>query len=392
MKKLLIGLLAIPCFAAIQYFTGFESRDFGEVFSTTGTTSIVSSPFHEGYALRVNPTTTGTGYVAIEGLSTSGGLANNVIGSGGAVWVGFAFQYATKPATTDDEFAVVTSSTAGFFLRLTSAGTIAVYQSSTLLVATGATVLSANTPYYIEWTQCCAGTTAGYTLRINGSTELTGTTSLSFGTLSYLTLGKSVNRHGNTVDFYYDDVYIDSAGFRYSGSAPRVSLASVAVGAGNYTAWSNGTGAKNYTQVNELPTDGATSYVESLAQNGVSTFTISTFVAEVGSILAVKSMVALASASGSSVWNIMRTRSGTVDTDTAAGQVPATYGWKQQVLGTDPATTAPWASAPNWLESGSKDDSTVARQRMSTVYAMLLYFAGASTQENRNTGGQAETK
>jgi len=63
---------------AISNFTGFETNDYLEVVSSTGTTSIVTSLVRTGtYALRTNPTTTGTGYVELADINNDGASASN---------------------------------------------------------------------------------------------------------------------------------------------------------------------------------------------------------------------------------------------------------------------------------------------------------------------------
>lgn len=160
---------------AVVYFTGFEAGSTEPFYGAGGTYSIQTSIKKTGsYALKVNPTTTGTGYILTFGLTAAGIFPNNAPVTS---YTKFDFYYVTKAASNDEQIFLVKDYSSGLLkleVRLTSTGVLKVYDKDASLVATGTTVLDANTWYRIE-VKAGKGTNVAYEVRINGVTELSGT-------------------------------------------------------------------------------------------------------------------------------------------------------------------------------------------------------------------------
>src|SRR3990167_4665140 len=107
----------------LRNLVGFESGIVTaniETGFTTGTASIQSSIKRSGnYALRANPTTTGTGYADIRDQSVDFNKELDIA----TAYYRFWFRPETIPAANSEEFAAVLTATAyKMSLRITSAG------------------------------------------------------------------------------------------------------------------------------------------------------------------------------------------------------------------------------------------------------------------------------
>lgn len=225
---LCIGFLlfnATSVSAAIVNFTGFETGTTLEAFTTGGTISLQSSVVRTAnYALQVNSTTTGTGTFNILGLAgdDTGRFGNLNIST---AYYTFYFRYATKPAANDEPIfrANDDASTPKFELRLDSDSQLNAYDSDLTLLSSGTTVLAADTWYLIE-VKVGTGVTGAYEVKISGVSEYSGTGNLlaTKGNSQFF-LGKTTNRNGNTVDFYYDDFCVDNADYPGAGQLKKES-------------------------------------------------------------------------------------------------------------------------------------------------------------------------
>jgi len=133
-------------------------------------------------------------------------------------------------------------------------------------IATGTTVLSASVWYFIELDLTINSSTGAYTLRINGTNELTatGANTQSSGNAwaDRFYLGDFSPGAGETLDIC--DLYV----FDATGSANNALRGDSRVdaifpsGAGNYTQWTPSAGS-NYAAVDEKAANDDTDYVES---------------------------------------------------------------------------------------------------------------------------------
>src|SRR5947209_5596834 len=99
---------------AVANLTGFETGSSVELNAVSGTQSIQSTTKRGGnYAGRCNPTTSSLGYYDLGGVNAAGGEAN---GAWADVWISVYFQWATKPAASDEP--VLAARTSGGVTKL----------------------------------------------------------------------------------------------------------------------------------------------------------------------------------------------------------------------------------------------------------------------------------
>lgn len=354
-------------------YAGFESAAGVEALTTsnvTYSTSVVNSGL---YSLRCNPTGINGAKYVLGGISVAGAVVGLNLNT-----VGFSvqFRYDTKPASGDEEIISVASSTAGtsqsFTIRLNSAGQLVAYDRNQTLVQTGTTVLSASTFYRISGLVTYSAT-GSYTVSINGSVELSGTadTNTTFNFAS-IALGKVTNRNGNTVDFYYDDLVIDSTTEPISYSIGAIHPAAN----GSTMQWTNGTGASNYTQVNEVVPDDTT-YVMSTGTAGDLALFSNQTMAAAGltgvTIIAVKANIRVREDTSTTSSNVVRIKSGATNSSSSARDLTTSVSTSSRLLTTDPNTGSAWMeSGVNALEFGSLENNAVA-VRMTYGAVMVLY-------------------
>ena len=342
---------------------------------STGTISIQSSVVNESaFALRVNPTGTGTGYADVGAL-----LGNGQNGSlGGADgYFSWDFRYATKPGSGSEPIAQVRVSTATIkaTLRLTSTGTLDLYSTAGALVASGATVLAADTWYridlYVGKESSSTASDAPYILRINGSVEYSGTGDLHENSPSWIRLGKVSNVSGQSVDFFYDNVSISDTEFAPAGSRVRAMKPD---GAGHYSGATAGT----WQDVDELPHDSDTTYLGFTSNTNRHSVTLESAVSAgiSGTIRAVQGYGFARDTGSTTVESRWFLRSGGTDSD-ASGRNPGnTYAhFGRPPMETDPTDSGTWTlSKLNALEVGCLLSASNATEQRVTALGVLVEF------------------
>lgn len=364
--------------------TGFESGDTSEGIGASGTFSVqgtITRGAWSAYAFRANPTTTGTGSVRIVGHLTTG-AATNAGFSAATIFCRLYLRVNTLPATTDEEFlrlTLVNNSTLKFALRITSAGLIAAYDGTPTIITTGTAVLATGTWYRIEFK---VGTGAGAVVEWKVATgdgaaitDISTTATLSATNSGGVTVGKTVNYNGNTVDFYYDDILVSNAAYPGPGRCKIL----VPNAAGNYQIWTRAgadSGA-NWSQVNEVPPNGDTNYLLSdLVATDAETesLTDSGTVAISGVVNCVKSYANVKRDGASNGSINYRLRSATTDSDGTAYASTSSYAGICHIFDTNPATGAAWAvAALDAIEAGAVNQSVGFQTRMTATYAMVDY-------------------
>lgn len=368
---------------AILNITGFETGDASEaVGGLSGTASIVTSPVRTGtYALRCNPTTTGTGFTSIQSHSSTTGAAASFTPNTHR-YLRFYFRYATKPSSNHEIICQISSGSGRgathLEVRLDSSGNLRAYRSTTAL-ATGATVLAANTWYRIE-VKRELGTNAAWEVKIDGVSEISGTANFGASTGTTLAIGKILNRNSNTVDFFFDDVSVSDSGYPGAGAV----LALLPNANGNYQTWSIGAGAgSHYENVDEVPHDSDTTYLlSSLGSGDAETEALqATATVGISGTIAVAKSVAIAKRNGGTNGAVrLRLRSGSTDSDTSAdATTTASYALLGRIYETDPATSSAWTtSGLDAVETGLIERSTTNASRL-TFTALMVDFV-ASTE------------
>lgn len=349
---------------AILNTISFETGTVAELFGPAGTYSVVTSPVRNNttYSLRVNPTTTGTG----------GGYLYGAGGGGFNIATGYAtfyFRYATRPASSDEPIA--TSIAAGnplkMELRINSSGNLAVYDSTSTLVATGTTVLAANTWYRIDL-RSGNGTSAAYEIRIDGVTELSGTCNQGATNFNQVAIGKYFNRNGQTVDFYYSTCRVDDAAFATSDFAQKLIFPNAD---GSQTDWTG-----DYTNVNTWSTTDDVSYIATTTQNAKELFTKSSLSSNgvSGTINAIKVLESARRSAQPTAFAIL-ILSGATEAQSANIAPGTSYAAYAYVRTTDPATSVTWTtSGVDNLEIGAIFLNAQAREVRITSVAILIDY------------------
>jgi hypothetical protein len=350
---------------------GFELGSTLEFFELNNTASIQTTTKRTGnYALQVNPVGAGTGWIYLRSLQANG--LETTIGST-TVYIRFYFRVGTLPAANSEEFFELRSSNIIMTGRIKSDGKLQLYAANgtTQIGSDSATALSTNKWYRIDVKFISASSCE---LRIDGVSAITGIPGSD--TVSNISLGKLANRNDQTVNFYYDDVAIDTAQYPPDG-AIEIMLPSAD---GNYTTWTIGAGSGDkWQQVDDLPHDSDTSYLvstltvdnaytaamEAAANAGIS-----------GTINTVKSIIISKQDGAGSGTYSRRLRSGSTDSDGSNTNSSASYATASRMFATDPATSAAWTiSGLDGVEVGIVEKETVDKTRITAIYLMVDFLA-----------------
>lgn len=339
---------------SLIFATAWSGGQFSvaDALNTPANCAIVAAPawMSGDTALRINPATNNTGYVAFRNLSSTGGMDAGAEFGAATMRVSFRFSYHTKPAANYESIlAVNTSAALKLRICITSDGKLAIYDKDAALVATGTTVLAADTEYRIDLLSN-NGTDADYALRINSAAELSGTCNQLANNCDRVHVGKG-NINNNTVDFYYGPIYIYSdADWIDSFDVRKLDV----TGAGNYTSW---TGTYADVQTN----DGDTSYISDATSGHASTFTLESAASAsiTGAVIAVRAL-AVAKDEGDTTQFQVRLRYGVTDSDTSVRNLVTSYysvssAWKTVNI----QSTDPWALADiDVIEAGVRSNAS----------------------------------
>lgn len=359
---------------ALVNFSGYSSGTLlTEPNFTTGTQSIVSTPVVAGspYSLRINPTTTGTSYWGLGTYNASG--VPTAFGVAGTIYVGFFFQYATKAASVNEEIVGLrTSANYKAVIRLNSAGTLEVYDSTeTTLIATGTKVLQANTWYYISM-MFGNGTAVPYLLAINNILELSGTITTGSGNFEAVRVGKPLDRNGNSVDYYYGKIQISDSQLPTLQSKVAVLRPTAN---GTTAQWTAGNVA-DWNGVKELPTDDDTTYIQNaLVASQLNLVLLNTIqsVGIFGKINAVKGWIRIREDTTVTSSTHLRFLSNATTSDTTGRNASIVYSDSLKLEILDPATSAAWTlGGLNALQIGVLEDNGVA-VRCTTMAVFVDY-------------------
>ena len=368
-----------PTVNPIQYnLTGFENGNNNEAVSTAGTISLVASPVHAGAAaLRVNPTGAGTGMVAMGTYSTNGGIANQTATT---IYARFFFRAAIIPAAASEEIASWRSTSSLLAaLRIYSTGILTVNGANLIfdelnpddIKASSSTVISANTWYELEVSFSQVGLNP-FTFHVrDASSNLLETLSGSpgsgaFGVIAPATfrLGKNVNNNSQSVDFYYDDWTLSTTGWPNPVAIVKRTAPN---GVGSYLAWVGGTNASDWQELDEVPSDGDTTYVQGVGNAGERESETLQDSATIGlntQVIALKSRAICRERDALKVSAVTSgIKSGaTISENSVARNVTSNYDVNQEILGVfnlDPATALPWTlSGFDALEVGVANGNT----------------------------------
>lgn len=229
---------------------GFETGDLSERAGGSGAASSVQSSikYSGNYALRINPGSGTNSSSRFTTFTVAGQPVN--INFTSVLYSSFYFYYATKPASTSEPMASILdgSSTLRLEIRLDASGRLSVYDSTATFITTGTTVLNPATWYRID-VLANAGTSAAYEVKINGVIEMSGTINLGAGSNFVTQLGKQPNRNNEAVDYYYDNVWLDTSDYAPENYA--IGIMKPVSDAIND--WTNGSAPSDYSTIDEVP-------------------------------------------------------------------------------------------------------------------------------------------
>lgn len=372
--------IAAPVFSA-----GAELGTTSEAANTGTTQSVVTSPVKTGtYAFRTNPTTSATGYFEFRLPGADGATSSSAPNSTDCA-IGFYFRYATAPASGSEEIASIRNtgnSADKATLRLTSAGNIALYSGGTTLVGTGSTALSSGTWYFVEF-KAGNGTSYSYSVRINQTSELTGTADFDATNCGFVTLGKRTDRNSQTVDFFYDDLYYDDSAF--ASAIPDVRVL-VPTANGTTMDWTGGTNSSNYAEVDDIPTDADTTYVKNSggAANQTAHFNLtdSSAASLNNTIYAVKVTARCREdTSVTSAWKF-GVYSGGSTSYSSTRDITNSYATFSKMFNTDPATSATWTtSGIDSMQAGAVETNSVSDRCTQILVHVSSYTAASAGQQ-----------
>lgn len=361
----------------ILNFTGWESGDSSEAQSVTGTTSVQSSVTRSGaYALRVNPTTSANGNHRFAKHSAAG-VPTTSFGVS-TLYHRFYFRIATAPSADEEEMYVVLDTGGSYkcYLTLNSSRNIKAYNNASSLIATGSTVLSTNTWYRIELQTSTGSGNTTFILKIDGADEINTTANQLTDNHGSVRLGKHTNLNARSIDFYYDDAAWSDSAFIGAGQCLKMAPDSN----GSTAQWTGGTNSSDYAEVDEIPTDGDTTYIRSTGSAGDVHLVglVSTTTAGIsGTINAVKAWARIRENTDVTTATRVRVRSSSTNNDTSSSDPTTTYANRFNLLLTDPATSSAWTtSGLDSVEIGVKEDNAV--QTRCTTLCLFVDFIPSS--------------
>jgi hypothetical protein len=383
-RRLIAALLSVflwveICLPAPIQITGFEtgnddstSRD---IRSYSGTFDVQTSVKRSGaYALRTNPTTTGTGNARIGSINANGSPSVTVELSQATIYSRWYFRAATLPASSEEEIATVidTSGAAKAQLRITSAGKLKICDRAASCTAAGTATISTGTWYRIEW-RTETGASVASEVKVDGTSDIT-TTATNYGATTHgsLRLGKVNDRNGQSVDFYYDDVSIDPSAYPGAGEGVAMAIDSD----GSTANWTTGTGA-TYAEVDEIPNDGETTYLKTSAANTHLVGFVSSATAGItGTINAIKPWTICRDESVVSSM-ALRLRMNATNTDNTAADPGASYVPRFKIVTVDPSDSGAITTGDlDGVEAGIVTTTAVAQR--CTSFGMYVDFTASA--------------
>jgi hypothetical protein len=332
----------------ILMFSGFEAGNREELGPVgTGFTIQTTTKRTGAYALKLNPVTTGLGYVQINSPGADGSLTG---GFGTDCRVQFYLYVAALPTANSEPLCgFSTASVFTLYCGLRSDGKLELFgptYATSLGVST--TVLSVDTWYLIDLKKTYTGADWDYELRIfdaatgTGGSEVSGNTDTLSGTsVGNIGLGKCENKNGKGYEIYIDDLAISSGAYIAHPFQVEAQLPSAD---GTYTSWSG-----DYTAIDEVPF--GTDYQSSSTLNAKDSAVCGGF-SNTDTILSVKANHAAVRGISSALLQCF-IRSNTTEVATTAVTLGGTIACYAQLFQTNPDTLGAWAlAALNALELG----------------------------------------
>lgn len=351
----------------------FDYGHLGEAISTT-TVTISSSVQYGGHnSLKCLSTAGGTSFA--EYGTYSAGKPTGINNATVAVTV--RWRFAQKPASGTEEVIVFRHSAGNkISARLTSSSVLKLVSSAGTDIGFGTTVLTANQWYLIELS-CGTGTSAPYTLKINGVTELSGTVTLSTSNTTAVRLGKTANLATQVIEYYFSQLLIDSTTLRGADAAIAIMYPN-----GNTASaqWSGGTGVSGYLEIDDVVDDSDTTYIaKSAASSQTSQFdVIDAGAAGIsGTILGLYAHLRGRTTAGTSATSV-RFRQGSSNSDSTAKALGTTYESLFSFLTTNPDTGGAFTVTElNSAQVGAVDTAPISSVRCTSLSIAVAFIAAS---------------
>lgn len=385
---------------SILHFTGFEQGNVrsgegsDDYQPPAGSVSIQTTVKKNGaYSAEFDKVSTATCYLAFPLNFTSEGKVDVNTANKGTVYFTGYFRYATKPSSGDEIILTVQGSNSVAELRLKSDGALVLYDTnytgSPSLLATSGTTLSADTWYRIGL-KIVAGSSGSYELKINGASQFSASrTWLNTENLGKIQIGCGVDRNSQSFKFYWDDIVGDTANYIDVDYAVKVIKP---IANGSVMTWSDGTGASDYTQIDEIPIDDA-DYIMSPTSGNPNTALFdyesrATAGIENGTIYAIKQVIICRENSSSgTTQTYMRLISGATTTDTPQNNFTTSTQGLIKVHETDPNTGSAWTgSALDSIEAGVRENNGKQTRCISSLIYVLYEVNTTVTTTKTVTG------
>jgi len=185
--------------------------------------------------------------------------------------------------------------------------------------------------------------------------------------------GKAADRNGQTVDFWYDDIMMSSSSAPPAGRVVYLR----ANGDGNYIAFTAGTNASDYLEVDDVPVHDSSTYAEATAQNDATTYTVEPpGAANINGVInAVGGYVMVQRTLAEGTTGQLRLRNGGNDSDSTDANF-AVGSWRARggIYATDPADSGSWEVVDlEHVEIGCVDTDDNSRVRISMAGIMVDY-------------------
>lgn len=383
----------------ILNFTGFEQgtvlssqgSDDYQVFANFGGSVQSTIKKNGSYAAEFDKVTNNIPSLVLAPYAADGRINTNS-GSYGTIYFTGYFRYASKPASGDEFILTIVPSGGGTEIAgitLASDGKLKIYDTGNgngneVLLGTSTTALSQDVWYRIG-IKIIAGASGSYEVKIDGTSEISGSRTWNItSNIGYTKVGNSYDKGSQSFKFYWDDIVLDDSAYIDVDYAVGILKPNAN---GSTMSWANGTGASDYTQVDEIPID-ITDYVQS-PTSGNPNIALFNFQSRSdaginnGTIYAVKAVAIHRENSTVSSATLIRVRSGSTNSDSGTLNGTTSTQGRSSILVNNPATGSAWSnSAIDAIEAGLVENNAVAVRGISVMVYVL--YAQATTPTNTN--------
>src|SRR3989344_1661951 len=381
---------------AVLNIFGAESGDLLEAFSFSSGVSTTTSVKRSGSYSFLLPYTSSSVNRTIDlgQISPTSGTPAGNGNLGNPAYISLFFQISALPGSAEETLGTTVNSSSVQKMRwaVNSSGNILVYDSDNALLDTSTATIAVNTWYRLDikssssadgawaikiYNDPVTGNGAGSPTLLDDTLNGTGNFATGGSIISLLKLGRKNTLFNSDTNVYFDDILMSTVD--YPGDA-RI-LGAVPEANGSTMQWTSGTGASDYTQVDERPVSSA-DYVANPASGAnewavfdfPSSSTITSGANVSDTIVAVKARVT-ANDNNSGVANLFSSRihSGTQNSDSGGRNLLVNDVISEVVANTDPNTSAAWTTAGiDEVEAGGIEANT-AVDRMTQVILQVAY-------------------